>query len=578
MKIKSLLVLNCFLFGQNILLSQSDDNNVDLGTFSGNIQAIAQYYQEDSLINAALPDHLMGFNGFTNLNYNRGNFSAGVRFESYLNRLEGYPVTFNGTGLGYRYANWKNENLDVTIGSFYEQYGSGMILRAYEERQLGIDNALDGVKVKYNPYKGIYLKGLIGKQRHQFIDGLVNGNGIVRGFDGEIDLNELIDTLAESKFRLLVGGSFVSKFNDDNTTPDYILPKNVGSYAGRIGMRYGKFRFNGEYVYKCNDPYPDNQDDRFNYIYKNGEGVLLNLGYSQKGFAVDLSAKHMDNMLWRSTNVTVGPTDLMIGYLPALTKQHTYNLAATLYPYACNARGEVAYQADVMYKIPKKTKLGGRYGTSISANFAVSYVPERNFIDDLTSSRKSYQTSLFSMTDSILYQDFNIEIKRKINKKLKFNVNYYNFIFEDRAVLVAKHHELIHAQIGVLDLTYKINDHHALRFEVQGLWTKYSDDSIQLSNGESVLRKEDQGDWVFGQVEYTFSPHWYVAVLDQYNYGNTVPEQRLHYALISAGYINGPHRFSIQYGRQRAGVFCVGGVCRAVPASNGLTFTLTSSF
>ena len=42
------------------------------------------------------------------------------------------------------YAN-ENEDLDVTIG-FYEQYGSGMILRAYEERQLGIDNALDGIK------------------------------------------------------------------------------------------------------------------------------------------------------------------------------------------------------------------------------------------------------------------------------------------------------------------------------------------------------------------------------------------------------------------------------------------------
>ena len=158
--------------------------------------------------------------------------------------MEGYPVTFTGTGLGYRYANWKNEDLDVTIGSFYEQYGSGMILRAYEERQLGIDNALDGIKVKYSPFKGIYLKGLIGKQRHQFIDGLVNGNGLVRGFDGEIDVNELFDTLANSKFRLLLGGSFVSKFNDDNTTTDYILPENVGSFAGRVGMRYGKFRFN----------------------------------------------------------------------------------------------------------------------------------------------------------------------------------------------------------------------------------------------------------------------------------------------------------------------------------------------
>ena len=99
------------------------------------------------------------------------------------------------------------------------------------------------------------------------------------------------------------------------------------------------------------------------------------------------------------------------------------------------------------------------------------------------------------MSDSILYQDINIEIKRKINKNWKFNVNYFNFIFEDRAVLVAQHHELIHAQIAVLDLTYRINRKHSLRWEFQGLWTKPTDELITTSEGDVVYRKEDQGDW-----------------------------------------------------------------------------------
>ena len=51
---------NCIFLGQQLVLSQLDDNDVDIGTFSGNIQAIAQYYQEDTLINAALPEQLMG--------------------------------------------------------------------------------------------------------------------------------------------------------------------------------------------------------------------------------------------------------------------------------------------------------------------------------------------------------------------------------------------------------------------------------------------------------------------------------------------------------------------------------------
>ncbi|CAI8173956.1 MAG: hypothetical protein CND37_00785 [Bacteroidetes bacterium MED-G20] len=558
MKLRLVILLTLLIF---FIVNINGQDLKSPGVISGNIQTIGQYYQEDSIINAALPEHLYGFNGFANINYQKGDFRAGIRYESYLNTLEGYPTSFSGTGIGYRYLSWKSDNVGITIGNFYDQFGSGMIFRAYEERQLGIDNSLDGIRLTFQPVNGLFLKGMVGKQRHVFMDGLVNGNGIIRAFDSELNLNELLDSSNSWKFKATIGGSFVSKFNTDNNTSFFDLPKNVGASSIRLNLRYNKIRFSGEYVHKINDPYPDNQDSRFNYIYKNGEGVLLNLGYSTKGFAVDFSAKHMDNMLWRSTNVNVGPTDLLIGYLPALTKQHTYNLAATLYPYATNFYGEIAYQLDVLYKIPKKSFLGGKYGTSIALNFATAHVPERNFIEDMESTRTSYTSSVFSRSDSILFQDFNVEIKRKINKKLNISLNYFNFIFNDDAVKVANYYKMIYAQIAVMDLTYKINRHHSLRFETQAMWTN-----------------EDKGDWLFGQIEYTFSPHWYIAILDQYNSGNEDLKKRVHYGLISAGYINGSHRFSFQYGKQRAGVFCVGGVCRAVPASNGLTFSFTSSF
>src|SRR5690606_28165573 len=97
------------------------------------------------------------------------------------------------------------------------------------------------------------------------------------------------------------------------------------------------------------------------YIFNKGHGTLINLGYSRKGFAVILQAKSIDNMSYRvDPNATL--TDLNINFMPALTKTHTYNLAATLYPYATQPVGEVAYQADIIYNIPKKTKIGGKYG------------------------------------------------------------------------------------------------------------------------------------------------------------------------------------------------------------------------
>ncbi len=110
-------------------------------------------------------------------------------------------------------------------------------------------------------------------------------------------------------------------------------------------------------------------------------------------------------------------------------------------------------------------------------------------------------------------------------------------------------------------MQYKISRKHSIRSEVQGLFTT-----------------KDRGDWVTALIEYNISPKFFFAVMDQYNYGNTKPKERIHYLIGSAGYTMGASRFMVTYGKQRAGIFCVGGVCRPVPASNGLSLTFTSSF
>ena len=66
--------------------------------------------------------------------------------------------------------------------------------------------------------------------------------------------------------------------------------------------------------------------------------------------------------------------------------------------------------------------------------------------------------------------------------------------------------------------------------------------------------------------------------MDQYNFGNLIEKERIHYYFASAGYLKGTNRIQIVYGRQREGIFCVGGVCRNVPAASGLTLSITSSF
>ncbi len=550
---KIVFVLIIILLSTGNILAQGLNDVLNRGEVHGNFQLDMQYYQEDSLIGAtAVPEDLL-MNGFANFIYTNGNFEAGIRYESYLNPMLGFPSQYKGNGIGYRYASFTNNEMTVTVGNYYEQFGNGLIFRTYEERGLGYDNAMDGIRINYKLTEGLYVKGVIGKQRLYF----ESGEGIVRGFDGELMVNDFLGgSIKESKTKLTLGGSFISKYQADQSS-QYNLPENVGAYSGRFILQRGKISFNGEYARKINDPSADN-----NFIYKEGEAFYAQTSYSTKGFGLTFSAKGVDNMSFRSDR-NAALTDLQINYLPALTRQHSYNLLATLYPYSTQANGEIALQGELVYKFKKKSFLGGKNGMGILINYSTIYNIDSTALPATDTTQMGYTSNLFAIGDERYYDEINVELTKKFSKKLKGIFTYSNIMF-NQAVIQGKQridHPDIYANVGVIELNYKLNKKHSIRTEFQGLFTK-----------------QDHQDWATVLIEYSYAPHWFIAVMDQYNYGNLIPEERIHYYFGSAGYIKGTNRIQLGYGRQREGLFCVGGVCRNVPAASGLTLSITSSF
>ncbi len=536
----SFISISFFSFSQ-----ENQQQTPDYGELHGNFQIDAQYYNPDSAIGAPEVPEKMRMNAFGNLIYTRGRFTAGARIETYLNALQGFDQRYKGVGIPYRFITYDYKGLEITAGNFYEQFGSGMILRAYEERGLGYDNVFDGIRIKYTIVKGLTVKGLVALQR-TFFD---RGPGIVRAFDGEININELFKKIAESKAKLILGGSFVSKYQSDQD-PVYKLPENVGAWSARLNFIYGKFNLSGEYAYKINDPSSTNK-----FIYKPGSGLLVTAAWSTKGLGLIVSAKRIDNMDFRSDRTATG-NNLQINYLPALTRQHTYNLPATIYPYATQPNGELSLQAELTYTIKKETKLGGKYGTTITVNYSTV-----NGLDTTTLyNGLGYESKFLSTNGQAYFRDFNIEVSRKLSKKVKLILQYLNLVYNKDVVQGLSGYGTVYADMGIVDVTYKFNQKYALRMELQSLTTK-----------------QDEGSWAMGLLEFTHSKY-FVAVMNQYNYGNEVAKKRLHYPNITVGYLMDKVRITATYGRQRAGIFCVGGVCRNVPASNGLTLSVMMSF
>jgi len=557
--------------------------DTDKGRITGNFQSETWIYQTDSITGAIKPNEIMGTNSYGNIKYNRGNFEVGVRYEARLNTLQGYPNTngmSDGSGISNRYAKYNVDGLEVTLGNFYDQFGSGLTFRAYEEKTIGWDNAMDGIHLKYNISNAIILKGMVGKQMNYF----QTGSSIIRGVDGEINLNNLITPMNESNFIITTGGSFVSNFQNEveNT---YKLNKNLANMAGRLNMAYGNFNLSGEYAYKMMDFMPDYVNNSGVNYYHNGEALLVNLSYSTKGLGVLLSAKRIDNFMFRSERNATG-NDLILNYIPDISKNHTYSLTA-FYPYVTQPLGEFTYSGEVTYKFKRGSLLGGKYGTLMAVNYFRADGIEKNEIalEDVA----GYETNFFG-TDMKYYHDINVLLSKKISKKLKGQVQYQNIFYNDYVLQgsPSASHDTITANTFVADFTYKLARKHTLRFEVQGMFTNMKEVVVKDEAGNIVLdnnnvaiteqRKADYGDWLMATIEYNYNPHWYFALMDMYNYGNSDEKKQVHYPKVSIGYKKNANRFELSYGRQKAGINCTGGICVYKPAATGLTLSITSTF
>lgn len=556
--------VSLFLFLSPLVsdLIAQENNHFDPGSIHGNFQIDAQYYQADSLIGAPeVPEKLLS-NVFGNLNYTKGKFSAGVRYEAYNNVRQGFDARYKGQGIVNRFARYSTELMDITVGNFYEQFGSGLTLRTYWEPGLLYDNSLDGARIISSPVKGLTLKGVIGKQRYFFSE----GPGIVRGFDGEINVNDLFDSvLGTKKTRVILGGSFVSKFQADQD-PVLNLPENVATYGGRINIIHEGFNFMTEYAYKINDPSADNK-----YSYKFGDAIFASVTYATKGLSFLFQGKRLDNMSYRSDR-NESLQSLLINYLPATTKQHSYVLLA-LNPYATQLNGEIGMMAEVQYKIPKGTVLGGQYGTEITVNYSQAYGLVQHPVGDSTTSMTFYKT-YYNEVGALYYHDFFIEVNKKFNKKWKGTFIVANQFYNRNIVQFGSELEgfdNLEDNIIVADITHKYRSNSSIRFEVQGLFTKSPD---MVTNSNLV----GKGSWATAMIEWSPTGNWFFAIFDQYNYGNPNVKERIHYYLGTFGYNKEATRIAISYGKQSAGIFCVGGVCRTVPASNGITLSVTSSF
>ena len=534
--------------------SSDQTKSEDKGEFTGSFQTNNQFYVRDNKIGANTTQYLhelSSTDAWLNLNYKIKGFNFMLRYDMFNNSpLFNPQEAYSNQGIGFWQVSKDVDKFNFTVGYFYDQFGTGMAFRSYEDRTIGIDFAIEGARVIYHASENTTVKAFTGVQKNRFDI----RTPVIRGANIEhrIAISE--------KMILDLGGSVVNRTIDQATMNSitsvingYTIDKRFDpTYNVFVGNIYGtlhlsKVNFFLEYDQKTPEAImgPD-----ISLIKKDGRIYYTSLSYSEKGIGINAQFKRIESFPFQTSPLETQPTpnNATINYLPSLTRQNTYRLLAR-YNAVVQELGENAGQLEVTLKPNKKWLI----------NINTSAV---NSLSGLTSSGYKWNDS------TRLFREVYIDASYKFSNKFKLllgiqSIGYNQQVFEAKAGV-----PYVEAFTTFGELTFKPDHKRSIRFE-----------------GQYMNTAQDLGSFVNGLIEYNVTP-WSISGGDMVNFqsgylnkplaGETF--ELIHYFNLFVGYTYHATRLTAGYLKQPQGVNCTGGVCRVEPAFSGARVTLTTNF
>lgn len=536
----------------------------DGSKLTGNLQVNGNIFIRDSLIGAAnIPQYERQFFGgesWLALNYSNWGFDVAVRYDLFNNSNLLNPTdSYTDQGIGRWYIGKTVNKLGIAAGYIYDQIGSGIIFRAWEDRALLIDNALKGVRLTYELTPDITLKGFSGRQKNLF----ETYSSVLSGFN----VDGFFSFGPEGKVSINPGLGMVHKNMDDRTIstlvntlstyhPDDEVCVKYNTYAYTLynTLNAGNFSWYVEASAKSRETFFDPEATRTlfsggttrgRFVSRPGNIIYSSLSYATEGLGITFEVKRTQDFTFR-TDPFVGLNRGLVNYLPPMAKLHTYRLKSRYLP-ATQELNEQAVQLETRYSPNDRWT----FGAALS--------------------------NITRFDQTLLYRDIDFEFNYKASNKtlimwgLQFQ-NYNQEVFEEKPEV-----PIVQTVIPYFELLYKVNRKKSWRVEAQYMY---------VGMDEKAGYRQDYGQWIFAQLEYSIAPKWTFSVADMYNVDpgklspvdNNGNKLSLHYPRVDIFFNHKNNRYSLSYIKQVEGIVCTGGICRLEPAFNGFRFTVNSTF
>lgn len=452
-----------------------------------------------------------------NLDYSKGMFSAGIRFETFQPNDPNPAVSRSRkrfAEIDYKYFSFEigdgYEGAEFTAGNYYELFGRGMLLKIYEDRNIRIDNNLLGAKLSA-AYAGFKIKVMTGMPE--------NGDGT------RTDILHGIDLEYKPIRDLKIGGSYVS----NRPELEGLATTELGSF--RIQPSIWNFDAYAEYGIKKNhDILSSVFGDSEDFI---GEAFYGNLSFYAGGLSLSGEYKHYDNFIFTSNDGTV-----IYNTPPALRKDYSYILL-NRHPSPLDQSNEKGYFFEANYYFENGSALTAAYGKTET-------LPKSSYYQRVVGTNNPVQTQLeevYTRAEHPFSDSFTGIAAFAYNQESAENTENVT---------------------GILEARYYFGDVNTLRFVIEHQQT--DNRTTNEAYYSDVLA-----------VEYMRSPKYSISLVTEMK--TTEPEAdneiRRLYSFAQFTYKIGSHTdLSVLVGSREAGIICIGGVCRYEPKFEGVELQL----
>lgn len=562
----SIVVLLVLLGTCNLALGQSKDS--DKGQFSGNLLLTYQKYVRDDSIGASTKvykENTASADAWLFMQYRIKGYSFILRYDAFNNSpLLDPQDAYTNHGIGFWQINKSVDKLDITMGSFYDQFGTGVLFRAYEQRQIGIDYAIQGMRLKYNINDKWAIKGFAGNQKGNIKNRFGFAKQVISGLniEGNIDLGK------DSKYGALqVGASAVNRTLDRETMDRLVGTINTYDLADRFYPKYNVYGGNAYLTYTKNNfswTVEGNvkskeaiMDDNTKFYLRSGNVLYTSMSWGKSGWnlgnhtasvGLNVQARHVDYFSFR-TAPTENLLNGLVSYLPSMTRQNTYRLLSR-YNAPGQAMGEDGIQGEIEFK-PRK-------GTQIFFN--------GSYVQTLASNGKLNTATGVKEVEKLFSENY-LEVVQKIGKHDKLKLGVQRIVYNQTRYESEPEYVPVKTFTPFGEWLHTMNQGKSLRVEWQYLNTK-----------------NDQGSFANLMIEMFVNKNLSIAVADMVNVvphryeRMIIADKVLHYPTFFIGYTEKSTVFTLAFLKQQQGVNCSGGICREEPAFSGVRFTVSSNF